>query len=102
MQIREQVALKEYSTFHIGGEADFFIEVFSKEELREAVLWAKERRLPWYIIGEGSNILFSDEGVRGVVIKNAISNITHERHEGGVLLSAGAGVLLDALVLYAC
>ena len=102
MHIQEHVELKKYSTFHIGGAADFFVEVVSKEELREAVMWAEEHGQSWCVVGEGSNILFPDEGVRGLIIKNSILGIVHETTEAGISLTVGAGVILDDLVSYAC
>ena len=102
MQIREGVALKDHSTFHVGGPADFFVAVSSKEELREALVWAQSKGIAWHVIGEGSNILFPDAGVRGLIIKNGIGGITHTQSAEGVTLAVGAGVLLDDAVRYAC
>lgn len=98
MEIRTKVPLREYATFHIGGHADYFAEVTTIEELKEAVRFAKDAQIPWHIIGEGSNILFDDQGVRGLIIKNAIGGIAYEEEDDGVLIRAGSGVSLDALI----
>ena len=61
--------LAKHTTFRIGGPADYYLIPESRHEVREAVLYAKEKKLPFYILGKGSNVLFSDEGFRGVVIE---------------------------------
>lgn len=99
---RTDVLLKHFSTFHVGGRAEYFVEVFSKEEVREAVLWAKTQGCAWRVIGSGSNILFADDVVSGLTIQNRIEGVEYEMCEEGVRLTAGAGVILDDLVSYAC
>ena len=69
MDIQEGIQLKDHTTFHIGGVADFFIRVSSVGELATAVRFAHERQLPITIIGSGSNMLVGEQGIRGVVIK---------------------------------
>jgi UDP-N-acetylmuramate dehydrogenase len=99
MDIQEAVQLKDYTTFHIGGIADFFIRVRSVDELREAIHFAHERQLPITIIGGGSNMLIGEQGIRGVVIKMDIGGIRYEQSgEYEALVHVGAGVMLDALV----
>jgi UDP-N-acetylmuramate dehydrogenase len=60
--------LAPYTTFKIGGACDFLIDVSSSELLREVVLYCKESNLPYRVLGNGSNVLVSDEGYRGVVL----------------------------------
>lgn len=67
--IRRNVLLKEYTTFKIGGPAQYFFEAKSKQDIIEAVSWAKRKRLPFFILGGGSNLLVSDRGFNGLVIK---------------------------------
>ena len=73
--------LAKHTTFRIGGPADYYLIPESRHEVREAVLYAKEKKLPFYILGKGSNVLFSDEGFRGVVIEvgKGMSGIALER-----------------------
>lgn len=73
MNILKNVPLSKYTTFQIGGPADFLVEVSSKEELVEAIKWAKTKGIDWIVLGKGSNILVSDKGVRGLVIINKIT-----------------------------
>lgn len=75
MKIQENIALKEFTTLGVGGSADFFARVRSLDELKLAVEFAKNKNLPIFVLGGGSNILFSDRGFRGLVIKNEICGI---------------------------
>lgn len=69
MDIREHVILASHTTFRIGGTARYFAEVRSEDELREGLAWAREKRLSFAILGGGSNVLASDEGFDGLVIR---------------------------------
>lgn len=66
--IQEHVRLAKFSTYQVGGEADFFVEVDSADEVAEAMAWANERGLPVFVLGGGSNLLFDSAGFRGLVI----------------------------------
>lgn len=85
--------LAKHTTFRIGGPADYYLIPESRHEVREAVLYAKEKKLPFYILGKGSNVLFSDEGFRGVVIEvgKGMSGIALER-AGVVRVQAGTSM----------
>ncbi len=69
MEIKRNVFLSDLTTIKIGGLADYFFIAENKDDLLEAVLYAKDHDLPFFILGGGSNILFSDKGYRGLVIK---------------------------------
>lgn len=77
--IVEHELLARHTTLRIGGPAEFFVHVDSSAELIEAVGWAREKHLPVFILGNGSNILVSDAGIRGLVIEN---------HADGVVVGA--------------
>ena len=64
------VSLAELTTIRIGGVADWLTRVSTVEQLASAVAWARERQIPYLFLGGGSNILFSDSGYRGLVIRN--------------------------------
>ena len=61
--------MKKHTTFRIGGPADYFVTVQSKDEIREILLLCKREQIPYYILGNGSNLLVGDKGYRGVVIQ---------------------------------
>ncbi|MBX9906939.1 UDP-N-acetylmuramate dehydrogenase [Patescibacteria group bacterium] len=102
MNFEKNISLKEYSTFHIGGIAEYFAVCSNEKDLREVIRYASSENIEWRVIGSGSNILFADNFVSGLTIKNEIEGISHTVSKEGVILRAGAGVLLDECVAYAC
>lgn len=68
-QVRCDVALSRYTSFRIGGPADIFVEPHSLAELQAVVRLVRAERLPLFLLGGGSNLLVSDAGIRGVVVK---------------------------------
>jgi UDP-N-acetylmuramate dehydrogenase len=94
-KIRENVLLRDYTTFKIGGPARYFFIAKSKEGLKNAILWAKKKKLLFFILGGGSNVLFSDKGFNGLVIK--LQNTQYEIRNTKII--AEAGVPLQKLVL---
>ena len=67
--IKKNVLLKNYTTFKIGGRAKYFYIAKNKEDLIRAITLAKKMKLPFFILGGGSNLLISDRGFNGLVIK---------------------------------
>lgn len=96
MQYLEQEALCAHTTFRIGGAAMYYVIPENREEIWEAVSFAKDRKLPFLTIGRGSNILFADEGYPGIVIEIGRGMEQIELGENGVV-RAQAGVPLSAL-----
>ena len=72
---QEGVFLKNYSNFKVGGRADYFFDARTEKELVSVVHFIKTFSLLYYIIGGGYNILFSDEGFRGLIIQNSINGL---------------------------
>ncbi len=98
MQIREQVLLSEYTTMKIGGVAQFFIEVTTINELKEAMIFAQEKNIPFFILGGGSNVLIDDRGFAGLVIHMVIMEIEWEESDNHILATVGAGETWDNFV----
>jgi UDP-N-acetylmuramate dehydrogenase len=99
---QEFVPLAPYTTLQIGGPARFFCEAVSETEIIEAVQFAQDRALPLFVLGGGSNLLISDAGFDGVVLRVRVPASQHEHHEADyVLLEAGAGEIWDDVVLSA-
>ena len=78
IKIYEQKNLSELTTFKVGGPADLFIEVATVEELQKAILILQKENIPWMMIGKGSNLLVTDEGIDGAVIILQGDFKTHE------------------------
>src|SRR5437762_3870269 len=70
-----QEPLRHHTTFRVGGPADFYYAAPSAEKLVGALATAHAAELPVFLLGGGSNLLVSDEGFRGLVIRNAIESI---------------------------
>ncbi len=68
-RIFREEPMKLHTTFRIGGPAQYLVAPRTKEEVQEVVRLCREEGMPWYIIGNGSNLLVSDKGYRGVVIQ---------------------------------
>ena len=99
LKIQENVILAPYTTFRIGGPAKYFFEAKSKEELIQAIEWAKNNRVRYFILGAGSNILISDKGFDGLVIKVKNEKLKIKNYISKFkIIEAGAGVRLNKLV----
>ena len=99
LKIQENILLKDLTTLRVGGVAKFFVIVKNEDDLREAFYFAKSRKLPIFVLGGGSNILVSDNGYFGLVIKNEIKGIKFiDQSDGTVILEVGAGENLDDII----
>ncbi|MFA6992192.1 MAG: UDP-N-acetylmuramate dehydrogenase [Candidatus Gracilibacteria bacterium] len=89
--------LKKYCTFFVGGKTDYFYVLKNIKNLPKLVQFAKEQKIPYLILGKGSNILFDDKGFRGLVIKNEAEKILVKDNE----ITADSGVNVSTLVGFA-
>src|SRR3989344_673473 len=85
--IKKLFYLKKFTAIRIGGPAKYFVIVKTERELVEAINFAKKKKFPWYVVGEGSNLIVADKGFKGVIIKNQISKFKFEK--GFVRVGAG-------------
>ena len=92
---RENEPLAAHCTFKIGGPAQLFVQPQTEQQLCSAVALCKEQAVRYYLLGNGSNILFADEGFAGVVID--ISALGSDIAVEGNMLTASAGVRLAVL-----
>ena len=97
-----QEPMKKHTTFRVGGPADYFVMPETKDEIRRIITVCRECGTPFYIIGNGSNLLVSDKGYRGVIIQlyKEMSKIETEgnviRAEAGASLARVANAALEA------
>ena len=91
--------MKKHTSFKIGGTADQFIEVTTIGELNAALTYARDKNLPITIIGNGSNLLVLDKGIRGLVIQINLQDLKIEKTEKNIQISVGAGYKLMALTI---
>ncbi len=88
--IFEQESMKNHTTFRIGGPADLFAAPVTVESAAEVVRICREHHVPFYVIGNGSNLLVSDKGYRGLILQ-LYRNLSEIRVEGEeILVQAGA------------
>lgn len=95
-QIKMKEPMSEHTTLRIGGKADYLVLPSNIQEIRRVLLLCKDNDMPYYIIGNGSNLLVSDLGYQGLILKlgNQFSDI--EVNDDG-LVRAQAGVLMSKL-----
>ena len=101
LNIQEHVELKKYTSMFVGGFARYFVEVFLIDDLREAITFAKQKDLNIFILGGGSNVIVSDKGFDGLVIKictKGIIKITETEDKAG--FEVGAGESWDEFVSF--
>lgn len=94
MKIEKGVLLKKYTTFKIGGPAEYFADVKNVADLQEVLKWAKENKQPIKILGGGSNMLISDNGLKGLVIKLSLDKLEFDDTK----VTVGPGVMLAYLL----
>ena len=87
--------MKKHTTFHIGGNADYFVMPNKASEVAEVVKLCKEEGIPFYVLGNGSNLLVSDKGYRGVIIQ--IYKEMNDIRVEGTIVTAQAGALLSKI-----
>ena len=67
--VRTDEPMKQHTTFRIGGAADYFVSPQTTDQIKNIIELCKSEAMPWYVIGNGSNLLVSDRGFRGVIIQ---------------------------------
>jgi len=94
-RVLENEPMSKHTTFRIGGPADLFIMPETIGEIAQVIAVCKEEKVPYFILGNGSNLLVSDKGYQGVVVQlyRSFGKITLEKNE----IHAQAGALLSGI-----
>lgn len=101
MIIQENIPLKDKNWFCTGGPARYFCEPATAQEFQEALTFAKQHTLDVFILGHGANIVISDDGFNGLVIRPQKTDVEIElTDDNQALVTAGAGVSMDELIQY--
>ena len=91
--------LKDKNWFKTGGSARYFCKPTTAQQFQEALTFAKNNNLAMFILGQGANIVISDAGFEGLVIRPQLNSISYqEQADNTVLVTAGAGVTMDQLI----
>ncbi len=96
-RLRRDVELGPFTTFQIGGPADFYFEPESLDELADAITLARDLSLPYFLLGRGANILIGDGGFRGLVIRNASRHLHTDVNTGRLWVESGAIMFPDVI-----
>lgn len=94
LNILKNTPLSVYSTMRLGGTADYLVHIHSEADLLEALVFTKQKQIPYKVIGGGSNLIWPDEGFKGLVIVNAIQGIQID----GTTVTIQSGTNWDAAV----
>lgn len=104
--LETNVILAPYTTYKIGGPADFFFVAKNKNDLVSAVMEARKNNIEYFILGTGANILIGDKGFRGLVIKNEADGVSFIDNPAGdtsdnslgIFLTAESGITIQKLI----
>lgn len=104
-KLKRMEPLSLHTTFRIGGPADYLIEPETPEKLLMAIELCHKEKVPYYVIGNGSNLLAGDKGFRGVILKicRCLDHVSfaHMKEDGKCQVVSGAGILLSKLAVAA-
>ena len=92
--LQENVSLSKYTTFKVGGLARYFIECKSIEQVKNVTSWAKEKALPIFVLADGSNVIVSEKGFDGLVMRIKIEFVKIKDN----ILEAGPATSMEELV----
>lgn len=106
--ILHNIPLADKNWFRTGGPARFYSEPTTPEEFQQAVMWAQQKDLSIFLLGEGANILISDEGYNGLVIRPKLNQIAivsspdtqNEKEQNTAYVQAQAGVSIRDLIIF--
>ena len=92
--------MSKHTSFKTGGNADFFIFLDKENQIEELVKYSNQNNIDLYVIGNGSNLLISDQGIRGIVAKVAFEDIVIEKDLDGYTVNVGAGCKVMTLAQF--
>ncbi len=101
MLIQENVPLAPLTTLKVGGPARYYVEALNTSEVREAVDFSRSRDSPLFVLGGGSNLVISDAGWPGLVLKVGITGINHRHSHDPIVFEVAAGEDWDGFVAFA-
>ena len=98
MYLEENKALAPFTTLGIGGPARWFVEAGTEDDIAEAAVWAREKRVPLFVLGGGSNLLVADSGFQGMVLQVGLRGIERQARKEVVVYRVAAGESWDRFV----
>lgn len=89
--------MKEHTSFKVGGIADYFIKIENIDELKFLLKFVEKKKIPLTIVGNGTNLLVTDKGIRGIVARIEMNGFRFEKNVDSVIFTAEAGLTLPKL-----
>ena len=97
-KIMQNEPMNKHTSFKIGGNADFFVKATTEEDVRNVLQICQDNNIPLTVLGNGSNILVKDGGIKGITLKICIDNIDIQKDENNkAIITVSAGVLFGKL-----
>ena len=101
LQIQHNISLADKNWFKTGGAAQFYCEPHNEIEFAQALSFAQKNNLEIFVLGQGANILISDEGFKGLVIRPMLTEISaQQQDQHSVFIKAGSGTVFGNLIEY--
>jgi len=97
LEIKQDEDMTKHTSFKVGGKADIWIKIKTLEELTYLLQYTKQNNIPLTILGNGSNVIVKDKGIRGITIILELKEIEIKEEDGKVAITVGAGVKLGML-----
>lgn len=98
-RILKNEPMSKHTSFKIGGNADIYLKAESVEEIKQVLKIVKEKNIPLYVVGNGSDLLVKDNGIRGIVLKPDIKTMELKKTGDKINITVGAGVPLPRLAI---
>ena len=99
LEIKLDEEMSKHTSFKVGGKSDIFIKIKTIEELKEIIKYTELNRIPLTVLGNGSNVIVKDNGIRGITIQLAFTDIEIVERENNVIITVGSGVKLGMLAV---
>ena len=90
-QILENEPMSKHTSFKIGGPADYFVKASSIDEIKFVLKLCEKNKIPLTVVGNGTNLLVSDKGIRGIVLKPELNDFKIKRTRNSAKIAIGSG-----------
>ena len=96
-EIKRDEPMSKHTSFKTGGNAEFYLLINTENQIKRLLNYSKENDIDLYIIGNGSNLLVSDKGIKGIVARITFEDLAITENQGDIIVEAGAGIKVMAL-----
>ena len=96
-KVLKNESMAKHTSFKIGGNADIFVKAHTIDDIKNVLEFSNNNSIPLYVMGNGSNILVKDNGIRGIVLTVDIDTFNVQKKDDKAIITVGAGVKLTKL-----